>query len=377
MNPKEFDRYRSETLWPEVAEHLDAAVRSGEPDDSDEQGIGTVLDYLKEVVDDVPSEVTSWCESYSEARHIFTRYYPFSGQPVTLLLSNPRLDYDEIQGTSHSEDGFPTLEHRRYSATHPDDIETLAQISAEHYNSYLYNQKGPECLLKRLGTVTDTLDISTVVDTLSEKDQWDGHRETNNSKVGSGDKRWMSYFYNPDKTEGMDIADTTQTNPPQPVELLADTTGITGKDRGLSAQAPDLDTGFYSDFYITNLYKLGSNSWDETPTDREEHIEMTTQELKNAASKLVIAFGVPSQKVLIELGEPVYEPNQEKYSDPTTDSRDNYGVIWKLKSEQYGLAVPHPSRFNSELGQAFPGNSDEGWRLLSDALHYIESEINL
>lgn len=377
MNSKDFDRYRSETLWPGVAEHLDAVDRSGGSKDSDEQGIETVLDYLKEVVDEVPSEVVSWCESYSEARHIFTRYYPFSGQPVTLLLSNPRMDAGEILETSSSEEGFPTLEHRRYAATHPDDIKTLAHISAEHYNSYLYNQKGPECLLKRLGTVTDTLEISTVVDTLSEKDQWDGNRETDNSKIGSGDKRWMSYFYNPDETSEMDITEATQTYLPQPVDILTNTTGVTGKDRGLSAQAPDLNTGFYSDFYITNLYKLGSNSWDETPTSREEHVKMTIQEVRNAASKLVIAFGVPSQKVLIEMGEPVYEPNHGQYSDPATDTQNNYGVIWKLNSKQYGLAVPHPSRFNSELSQPFSGNSDEGWRLLSDALHYIESETSL
>jgi hypothetical protein len=294
MNPDGFDEYRSETLWPEIADHLDESPTSPGPGN---KGIETVVDYLKMIVDDIPEEVAHWCESHSDARHIFTRYYPYSQQPVTFLLSNPRLDYNwdnPDKQIEHIEDDFPTLEHRRYAVTNQNDVRTLSQISAEHHNGYLYNDKGVECLLKRLGTVTETLNLSKVVRSLPEEDQWNRKRDEKNSGINSNDEGWKTYFYNPDTTRSTSLEDITETNPPKPTEVLEKLEGVTGKDRGLSAQSPDLDSGLFSDIYISNVYKLGSKGY-PGPTNEDDHIRFTVQELRKAGSKLLIASGKPAQ----------------------------------------------------------------------------------
>jgi hypothetical protein len=383
MDREEFNKYRSETLWPELKEHLREADTSSVSDGGEDQGIETVPDYLQAVEGEVLGE--SWCEDHSEALHIFTRYYPYTEQDVTLLLNNPRSDTD-----GDEEDGFPTLEHRRYAATEPDDIETLVKVSAEHYNNYLIKNAGPQCFFKRLGAVTGNLNISNVAEEgLSAEAQWDGKRGTENTGVDSSNNDgWDKYFYNPNETQKRTIADMEDTVSPRPKELPDfSSMEVNGEDRGLSAQSPDLGTGFYSDFYVTNVYKFGTHEDKDISTNRDKHVELSKQEIKNADSKLVIAMGVPAQQVLIDLAEndPVFDPSSEDndkpnnkgYSNPNEKGQVNYGVVWKLNSEQYGLSVPHPSRFNAGLGCTFDGNSKEGWKLLSDSLHYIGSETDL
>jgi len=109
--------------------------------DYDEQY--TTADYFEDATGE--GSHPRWCEKYPSALHIFTRYYPYTEQPVTLVLDNPRLDYNGDADAGYdqdSEDKFPTLEHRRYSRLDSTEIQRLSQVSAEGYNSYFYNKKG-------------------------------------------------------------------------------------------------------------------------------------------------------------------------------------------------------------------------------------------
>lgn len=369
MNQSQFNQFRREKLWPSL---LDSLLESG-----DEY---TILDYLSDATDQsvsVDSLDQEWLRSHAKHLHIFTRYYPYSEQPVTVLLNNPRLDYADDNSLSRSDNVFPTLEHRRYAVTDGKNIESLAKISAEHYNSYFYNNKGIEILLKRLGEITETLKLSEIVDSLPDKHRWNRDLDSEGSTIRDSVASWREYFYNPETTKQTLIDSIEDTFPPHPSEVLNETTGVFAGDRGLSAVRPNLTENLYGDFYFTNLYKFGTSNKNQVPirkgkNDTQLHTQLSKQEIKKAGSELIIAMGLSSQKVF-DSAKPVFTHEKTDFNNTT---RRNYGTAWRLDSGQYVLAVPHPAMFNSNLSQAFSG-INQGWNLISKALLALESELNI
>ncbi|MFD1635079.1 hypothetical protein ACOZ4L_04995 [Haloplanus ruber] len=377
VGKKRFNQFRLE-MWRRIRDNLGTDI--------------TTEDYFKYATgkEDVPE----WCLDHPDSLHSFTRYYPYANQPIALVLDNPRLDVGEPKPnqTKERSDRFPTLEHCRYALTESTNIEQLARISSEHYNSY-FTGKGPtERLFIALGTIFDSLNISDVVNKVSEQNQWDPIGTDSATKMNAPVSDWKDYFYNPSNVGNQYLELIEGCTEPHPLESLHVNIGemeIKADSEGLSGCKPDPEWGLYSDFYITNRYKFGTPESSNIPVcSTSEHLHeqllfggLTAEkgllqkgELDYLAPKLIIGFGKHAQKGLISSAEPVYVHEHASNDRATTN---NFGTVWQRQSGEYVLFAPHPGHWGSNLGEPFEDGYAEGWEHLDRALLALESELLL
>lgn len=250
-----FEEARSEQLQ----EHLESLYANEDGDATE-----AVRGYLDSYTGSDPSEIED-IDRYIANPHCLARFYPFCDQDIVFVLESPRLGNNDINK--------PETTRLAASGGSPPE---MAQISAQHYTSYFAYQNGTSRHAEKLapyfaalGAEIQGLDLGNYVSAA---------QRVRNPVNGEVPNDWFEYFQSVPESEysrfGWDI------NAPQ----------------------VDMTKGFYSDIYVTNLFKFGAEGTGkfkgvEWATDLFSH---TIDEIRMVNPSLVIPFGASAWNRLRE-----------------------------------------------------------------------------